>query len=905
MTRYGAPRWSVQTTVSLKILLLAALATTAPGAVHFASPGDGATALCDCVSRLRLPGDECRLHAGRYQIGADVCEVSGLRGTEAQPILISSVGDGPVVIDGTVPIAGPWSASGGHYTAPSGNNDFLQLFIDGELQVLARFPNAGWSDKGVFYAVANWFRSKAPGVHNLATGEGLLRDHGACEPGDKPGTCNSHDLAASGINATGALGILNLYSCDTGIQRITRHDAADPGVLGYNATWKGLCDDYRGGFGRYFLEGKLEFLDHDEEWHFDRDQQLVKRASAPRAEAEVRGRVSEYALAVNGASWLAISNISFHATTLSVTGDVSNITLSSLEFNYSAVSRRSLGEATPPIGLTVWRDATLLRSDAANIQIEDVVVRYSDGPALMVSGTQTLLRDCLFEWNDWTAVGGSWPLYVPHPVRVKGHRATTVWAADTEGLVVERVTFRNNGAAQSITAGLTTTIPARIEMCSFGSQLALQDDGAFVEGGGRPSTHYIRNWCTDTGKAALRWDGTFQSNVTGGIMLENVAWNTSALMIKGDRHNVTRNTVFGGADTSASSAIHDRPKYQDHTSPLNNLSIPSAVVGVGQPYTPLADARSVFTLNIFDTAAIKGQHNPKSATLPGTWHGNLLGHVDLDLNAGPATMHFDIRAELRDPYHHDFRPCPGSQAAQLSAGAYPAWTPGDTEYWIPGRRKPTAASTPAPPTGSIGVHLNTDVMFLPARLALSSAVYFGKAGGGVLAHIADLPGAAANIARLPAPLEPNTQYTWRVDTTTYAASGVDTGAEWTFTTGNGDLSCQITPHPPPQPAPDKPPAPGPGQCPKACSRYCPGLTGKGEACDDCVVKYSSELHAAGCWAASGKGGRHAFISEFCGGANEASALSTTTPASVSPPTAPNLLFPGAAPNETSGFPGPA
>ena len=30
-------------------------------------------------------------------------------------------------------------------------------------------------------------------------------------------------------------------------------------------------------------------------------------------------------------------------------------------------------------------------------------------------------------------------------------------------------------------------------------------------------------------------------------------------------------------------------------------------------------------------------------------------------------MHFDIRAELRDPYHHDFRPSPGSQAAAHSA----------------------------------------------------------------------------------------------------------------------------------------------------------------------------------------------------------------------------------------------
>jgi hypothetical protein len=335
--------------------------------------------------------------------------------------------------------------------------------------------------------------------------------------------------------------------------------------------------------------------------------------------------------------------------------------------------------------------------------------------------------------------------------------------------------------------------------------------------------------------------------------------------------------VFGGADTSSSSAIHDRPKYQNHLSSLDNLSIPSAMVGVGRPYTPLADALSVFTQNIFDTAAIKGNHNPKNAALPGTWQHNLLGYVDLGPNSGPnlttatspvedsptspATMHFDIRAELRDPYHHDFRPCPSSQAAALSAGAYPIWTAADVEYWIPGRRERTAASTPVPPSGSIGVHLNSELMWLPARLALSHSVYFGKAGT-VPTHLEDLSGPTANIVRFRAHLEPSTSYVWRVDT--HTASGVQTGGEWTLATGPAGISCDITPHPPPQPAPDTPPPPGPGQCPKACHTLCPGLTGKGEKCETCVIDHSSALHAAGCWTASGKGGRHAFIVEYCG-----------------------------------------
>ena len=104
-------------------------------------------------------------------------------------------------------------------------------------------------------------------------------------------------------------------------------------------------------------QGGLDVIavtDHDEEWLLDLEQQVVKRASPPPRGAEVRGRVSDYALVVNGSSWLEISNISFHATTLSVAGDISNVTLSSLEFNYSAVSRRVEHVVIHPFYFFTW-----------------------------------------------------------------------------------------------------------------------------------------------------------------------------------------------------------------------------------------------------------------------------------------------------------------------------------------------------------------------------------------------------------------------------------------------------------------------------------------------------------------------------------------------------------------------
>ena len=48
-------------------------------------------------------------------------------------------------------------------------------------------------------------------------------------------------------------------------------------------------------------------------------------------------------------------------------------------------------------------------------------------------------------------------------------------------------------------------------------------------------------------------------------MIENVVWNATGVVVKGDAHNVTSNTIFDGSDISPSHASHDRPRYQDHT----------------------------------------------------------------------------------------------------------------------------------------------------------------------------------------------------------------------------------------------------------------------------------------------------------------------------------------------------
>jgi hypothetical protein len=207
----------------------------------------------------------------------------------------------------------------------------------------------------------------------------------------------------------------------------------------------------------------------------------------------------------------------------------------------------------------------------------------------------------------------------------------------------------------------------------------------------------------------------------------------------------------------------------------------------------------------------------------------------------------------------DFRPCPKSQVAALSAGAYDPWSATQATYWIPGRREMLQANTPLPPHASIGIHINTELMFLPAKHALSHAVHLGKAGG-PLQHLEDLSGPSANIARPKAQLVADTAYEWRVDTTT--VEGVGRGAVWAFLTGR-NVSCQITPRPPP-----RPPPPGPVACRLAEDKYCPGLGGRGakvgQPCEVCVINNANAFSEAGCIEGAKSGGRHSFIEKFCG-----------------------------------------
>lgn len=187
-------------------------------------------ACCDDVTRSRYALSLCVIcaicamrhsHAGTYFVTSR-CVVDNLRGTPTSHIVIAAYGDGPVVVDGTVELSNTaWTkTASNHYSTPSNGHDILQLFVDRSLQVVARYPNAKWSDKSVFYAVENWFRSQVPGKHDVETGEGSLLDQGAC---DDMRLCCGYEPLSHRHSAVFTAALFHMLRCAVSFRRGVTH----------------------------------------------------------------------------------------------------------------------------------------------------------------------------------------------------------------------------------------------------------------------------------------------------------------------------------------------------------------------------------------------------------------------------------------------------------------------------------------------------------------------------------------------------------------------------------------------------------------------------------------------------------------------------------------------------------
>jgi hypothetical protein len=395
-----------------------------------------------CVDQLvasEPAGSSCELQSGIYR-GVSTVTVQGLHGELEAPYLIGSAPGASVTLDGTLPVLGPWEwqevthtytdgsvVVGGHWKADwpdDGRAEPWQLFVDGEMMVPARWPNARWDDKTVFND-RYWAHGSMASTY---CGQ-ELRDEsylGPCRIVDGTAVQNGdmiylghvasgeplRDLAATGINATGSSAILNIGHWYTFAAPVVQHTPGTADFVYEPASgWK--VRKYKPNADLYYLEGSLALLDAETEWHYDRATRTIRLKTRgdvdPAMLGEVSARVQEYAIAISGCSHIVVKGLRLFATTVYAGGegnsanvDIHNIRLDSLQLIHPSAMKRLLGDHSNSWPTTLARKTG---TGTANNTLFNCTFFGTEGhPLINSAGSGVVFDNNLVEWTDWAAV---------------------------------------------------------------------------------------------------------------------------------------------------------------------------------------------------------------------------------------------------------------------------------------------------------------------------------------------------------------------------------------------------------------------------------------------------------------------------------------------------------------------
>ena len=670
------------------------------------------------------PGDICNIREGRY---SEEVSISGLQGSPGNPITFRSYLGENVVFDGTVPLKSDWERYKGNIYKTKLEQDIWQLFVDGEMQVNARWPNAFWSNFSVF-DYTHWGFSAANSTYDADTGTGVMTDNG------------TQNLAGSGLNSTGAIAILNIGSWQTWAGLVESHMPGEDSFK-FNLSLDKLPNvHFLAKNCRYFLEDKLEFLDAPTEWFYDKANQqlyLWTESGDPPKNHDVQGKVSTYAFTVtNGSAWLVFSELNFFGTTVFIMGkskkdDVHNIKLESLHFSYPSYTKRMLGSVALPNTTTIYFHGPLSK-EAGNFTVFNCTWEYADGQTLNYKGADGLFQNNLWHHNDFTCVGNG-ALFSSQGIRDQFIRNVVHSNGPSVGFQPGLGTLADRNL------GLPTGATVRLNV--FHDLKYLQNDGSHVQAQAAAQDGIVveYNWSFQTMKRGLRFD-CVDFNVTeaicghNGTMRYNVIWNTTGMSVKGDRHSITNNLIYN-------------TQYSD----LYLRASP----GSSDAYKG-ENEHTITTENILQNGACSARSEIKCQfPLPGNFTYNLMGK--------------DVHLLLRDPDNYDFRPKPFSSFEDVGPYDWRSMRGGGT-YWIPGRQQ-WRASFPIPPNGTVTAKCDADLMWLPGYQAQSHLIYFGTdertvatADSSSAVFVGEMKMPSNIVTPSPAiNLPSGTPYFWRVD----------------------------------------------------------------------------------------------------------------------------------------------
>jgi len=704
----------------------------------------------ECVNQLEIAGDKCLLLPGHYH---EEVQINGKFASEEKPFVIEGFEDSRPTLDGTTEIKGKFLDDDNNlvwkqledgnckkypiYYTPY-DQKVWQLFVDGEMMTNARWPNARWSDKSVFDA-SLWGKS------TRETTEKRLYDR-------------NRKLSKSWIDATGAIAVLNIGSWDTFVSKVLAHKRGQD-WFDFNNTW-GHMEHLKPEHGQYFLEAKLDFLDSEEEWFIDEKYIYVWAPEGKNpTNSKVMGKTSSFAFSIANSSNIVFRNMDFFATAIKTLPHskraslVGNLKFENLNFQYPSYSRRILGEAKKPECMNINADARVV-NEIGDLTFLNCTWYGSDGVPMRFSGNNVILRNNLWELNDWSGANNDFS---------SSGGIGTIMSGKSRNETFIRNTLLNNGASAAYRPNKYTL--AKLNEISGQCWGLGQNDGSGIQvmiASQNARSVITQNWVHDQPKLGIRFDcpnggSDWHHLGRGATISENVVWNAGGIMAKGDNHTVIKNLAF-----SPKYCVTTQGKLKPH------INVPHWIGTNPIPFNNFTHVE----LNIADfsnggVSRITKKRIPMSGSrvegnFPQPWDG-----CD------------DVVASLVDFNNRDFRPKFDTAYAKAGAGPYAAGV-GD-EYWIPGRQLMKATKPIPADNGHISVNRDA-LIFLQGFDADSHDVYFAESYGQVQRRspktfLKTLEG-DSNMCALPKNLRPGKKYFWAVDAK--GEHGTVKGDVWTF-----------------------------------------------------------------------------------------------------------------------------
>ncbi|MDF1753362.1 MAG: hypothetical protein P1U89_11340 [Verrucomicrobiales bacterium] len=706
---------------------------------------------------LMQPGDTCYIRAGIYR---QTIRLQGKAGTAGKPITLTYYQDETVTLDGTIIIDSDWELDEGYIYKTTLSQDVTQLFVDGKLMTLARFPNA------LAFSDTVWHRT-APRCHQSPQSpNGKVIDAGK---GEK-------SIAATGYSFNGCVALMNFGAHATGTRIVENHRIGSP-EFDYNP--KLLKHKTTNG---YFFEGGIgnaerPMLDSPQEWAYDEKTRTLylwtEENETPQGR-EIRGKVQTYAITGDaGTQHVTIDGLNFFATTFSFKNS-DYITVKNCNFDYYASSKRALGITGPSQTAEFKGDSEDMCSYNTIYNCE---FKYADASALEGTFLESFrIENNLFYQIDYACANNDLGPKVPF------NPSSTINLDKVLDLVYRRNTLSVNGNAQSFSANRNLGRPMRKFrpadydpttirpiLCEYNFHTRcglLHTDGTSMY---MPLEHVKEsvaryNWFIDNGQRDFRYDGDNKplmgvyANVYRNVCMSKIRRHSPSdgdgMHLKGNYHEVYNNL---GVD------------------PMSDINITHSNGGNKNSVTRNNVAQELFR-----------------QPLPGTASNNFAG----------SRKKKRVREMLRDVKNWDFRP--RADAVELIDQGTPVtctvkaekidvtkgykgvapdigpYEHGDDVYWIPGRQEATA-SMPVPINKGTEVKLDADLMYLIGLGGVKAHIYLGTERDNL--NLIATRNDPQNIVPLNGDhtLIERTKYYWRVDTELADGSLIN-GEIWSFIT---------------------------------------------------------------------------------------------------------------------------